>query len=708
MLRAAVLASLCGVVGAACGDDSGPSTADGGDDAALDAGDDGALDTSDDGGESDAGDPDASDASDATDAGDAGPLEQGVAIDLRFLTDAERSCTIASPVLWVAQDGTRHVITITLDGIVRSFDPDTGDELWRETIPAPEGQTPIAMPTPLVVDDLLVLAWSLADTGEGLPNQGSWRKRSHNAGVIDLTTGTWHPDFPSVQFTAREPAWDGGEVVFDASKVMPRSRIVYLPDGDDGHGLAYVSLGIGGGGQAYHGWMFELDLDAWQAGTDADAVSGILLTSADNDCAYDNGETLFAEVCGAGVWSPAGPVESTDLEGNPELIVPTGNGRVHPGRQSYAHGLLRVQPGLDFDAQCDETACADFDETDPDPACLETCANWFVPRLPPGQTWEPEHGQCDGETFMECYGTLDADFGGSSPVEITLPNSGRRVLAQPAKDGALYLIDREFLGIMHDRLQLIETCGTATDTCAATWAGQFITQPVVFNDEQTGDVLVIVSGFNFDNTHPAGVVAVRVVDGDTPSLEVAWQAPDFDLPEAVDVFRRHTGRPVLHRVGDETYVFVVEPGDPGRMWIIRARDGQIAAITDLQTWGARYVLPLIVDETMYITTCSDNGGLADGRLEAYDIVLTEGGEPVEPVGGNTDINDARCEPGGTVCADTEYCERQVCGGPGLCLPRPDACPDETAEVCGCDGETYASACEANRAGMHVAREGACP
>ncbi|MDP6946084.1 MAG: hypothetical protein QF464_18185, partial [Myxococcota bacterium] len=84
---------------------------------------------------------------------------------------------------------------------------------------------------------------------------------------------------------------------------------------------------------------------------------------------------------------------------------------MHPGHESYAHGLLRVTPGLDFSPECDAEVCSDFDETDPSIPCLMSCANYFVPRLKPEQSFQPESGVCAGESFIECYGTLDADFG---------------------------------------------------------------------------------------------------------------------------------------------------------------------------------------------------------------------------------------------------------------------------------------------------------
>lgn len=68
---------------------------------------------------------------------------------------------------------------------------------------------------------------------------------------------------------------------------------------------------------------------------------------------------------------------------------------------------------------------------------------------------------------------------------------------------------------------------------------------------------------------------------------------------------------------------------------------------------------------------------------------------------------------GAVCNPGEYCdfpEPHYCGGAdetGVCRTRPDACPPEIRTVCGCDGVTYASPCDAYTSGTDVARDGAC-
>lgn len=65
------------------------------------------------------------------------------------------------------------------------------------------------------------------------------------------------------------------------------------------------------------------------------------------------------------------------------------------------------------------------------------------------------------------------------------------------------------------------------------------------------------------------------------------------------------------------------------------------------------------------------------------------------------------------CGPAFYCTAaDQCGSStspyGLCQKRPDSCPTNVDPVCGCDGQVYNNACEANRLGHLLSSDGRCP
>jgi hypothetical protein len=91
----------------------------------------------------------------------------------------------------------------------------------------------------------------------------------------------------------------------------------------------------------------------------------------------------------------------------------------------------------------------------------------------------------------------------------------------------------------------------------------------------------------------------------------------------------------------------------------------------------------------------------DGCLEGQSC--EDGGPKGKTCGGLT----------GLACEESEYCDYAAdgaCGAAdrtGVCRPKPEVCADIFSPVCGCDDKSYSNACEANGAGVSVAKEGPC-
>jgi hypothetical protein len=548
---------------------------------------------------------------------DAGGLDGGAAHAERiFATEPwADDCLYASPVR-VRSRGADAIFIVGDQGRMALVDVASGAVLWEDAIAHEAEANLLVYSTPAVIGGLLVLGWQVISA-----TTPASRRYRHEVAVFDLEARAFAPEFETLALAAEVPSMDGsGMVRFDSNWQLMRGAILPVAVPDRELGLAYVPVGNGPSEQPFHGWVFEIDLDAWRDGEATDAIANVLLTTRENGCGAPGNRD--ATVCGGGVWNAAGVQRYDEPDGTYRLLVPTGNGRVDYDIGAYAHSILRVGRGLALETGCDAKACADFDEHDPSHACLASCTDVFSARLPEGEPpLAPEDGTCEGLTFLECYGALDADLGANAPAIVELPSG--RVFVQPGKDGALYVIDGEHMGTLHQRLQVMDFCGTPTDVCGAFWIGMFVTQPAVARID--GQPVVIVASVMSDRTHPSGISAFDVLD-DPPRLERRWQVPSFDSEAALQVFRHHPGRPIVAEVGGEPYVFVVETRraatgpstPPGVLWGVRVRDGDPAIQIPLTDAGQRFSVPLVIDDTIYVDTCASNAEGA-GRLEAFRI-----------------------------------------------------------------------------------------
>lgn len=515
---------------------------------------------------------------------------------------------IASPLIDQSQ-GRPLIVAPASDGVIAMLDAETGALDWKIEAPAPEGQQVELVSTPVIVGDKLIIVYQCLDRGV---------RASHRMAVIDMTRRKPDEAFPVLEFDAEKPAADGRAVVkFNPPTAYSHAALKHTPKKDSGLGVVYAAFGNAGDTQPFHGWLFEIDLDAWRQQGSKEAVTATLLTTPEAECPVTVESGTQEMICGGGIWTPPGP-QIYPAGDSYEIFVPTGNGQVDLSRRDYANTLMRLKPGLAFDPGCDTRLCADFDPVNPTTACMASCKNLFIPRLADRNApLKPAGGDCDHKSYAECLAWMDYDLGANAPVKATLPD-GRPVLVQPGKDGGVALLDADHLGTQYDRLQIAEVCGTATDPCKITWMGMIVTQPVV--SYQEGTPVVMIPTFVPDKTHPAGLVALKIVlENGSPKFERFWQYPDPASAEAKQRFRSHPSLPVVSKIGNtgEEVVWLIDIGMQGTIYGIRVRDGKLLAEASMQGTGRPLSAPVIHEDALYAASILPETGQA--LLEGFKI-----------------------------------------------------------------------------------------
>lgn len=500
---------------------------------------------------------------------------------------------IASPLLDRSQ-GKPLIIIPASNGVIAALDAETGALDWKIEAPAPQGQQTQLVSTPVMVGDKLIILYQCLEQGA---------RSSHRLAVIDMANKQLDDGYPVLVLHAEKPGADGKSIVkFNPPTAFSHAALKHAVNVENGQGYIYASFGNAGDTQPFHGWMFEIGLYAWKNQGAAQAVSSVLLTTPEADCPVTVEYGTQEMICGGGIWAPAGP-QIFPAADSYEILVPTGNGQIDPARHNYANTLMRLKPGLNFDSGCDALKCSNFDPANPDKGCMESCKNLFIPRLADESApLKPANRECDDKSFWECLAWMDYDLGANAPIKIAM-EQGPSVLVQAGKDGGIYLIDADHLGTQYDRLQIADVCGTSTDPCKIPWAGMIVSQPVLSIIDHVP--IVVIATFVPDHSHPAGLVALRIVlENGSPKFKRFWQFPGPESAEAVQSFRSHPSLPVLAAAGKngDPVVWIIDIGNQGTVYGVRVKDGKLMAKKALQGTGRPLAAPLIHGANLYVTS----------------------------------------------------------------------------------------------------------
>ena len=501
-----------------------------------------------------------------------------------------------------------QIIVPVAAGTISFLDAETGADLGHVELPRKPELRVLIMSTPVQVEGNLVVLYQIS---------GKKGRESHRVAVIDIEQRKLNTDFPILELTAEISQADGKATVkFDSFHAFSHSEVKHAWKPGSELGFIYAAFGNAADMQPFHGWLFEIDLDAWKKSGSANAIKNTLLTTPESECKVSFKYATQELICAGGIWTPAGPQVSYQGD-DYELLVPTGNGQIDLARHDYANTLMRVKPGLNFNPGCDDKLCENFNPLNPSQACMESCENLFIPRLKPGdEPLKPVSGECDEMNYLECLARMDYDLGANAPVKIDLINQ-QSVVVQAGKEGAAYLLDADHLGTMHDRFQLIEGCGSEADPCKLSWRGMMVTHPAVSMVDATP--VVIFPTFVSDETHAAGLIALKIVQKHgKPQFERFWQFSNPKNKTATTTFRSAPTLPVITRLDQHgDVIWVAEIGKLGTLYGVRIKDGELIAQTSLLGTGVPLSRPVTLGNKIYFT--SKKSGGKETWIESYQI-----------------------------------------------------------------------------------------
>ena len=137
--------------------------------------------------------------------------------------------------------------------------------------PTPIGQQAQLASTPTIINNKLVVLYQCLEKSI---------RTSHRLAVIDLARKKLDDTLPVLELTAEINAADGKQnVKFNPPTAYSHSALKYTQKTGSDLGKLYAAFGNAGDTQPFHGWLFEIDMQAWQQRGATHAISNVLINN---------------------------------------------------------------------------------------------------------------------------------------------------------------------------------------------------------------------------------------------------------------------------------------------------------------------------------------------------------------------------------------------------------------------------------------------